>query len=54
MKTYTFTLNIEVDARDAEQALEIAKACAGVLTTCQLAMHPFKLRNVEVDKVEEL
>lgn len=49
MKTFTFTLNVQVDARDKEEALAIAGACKTALEV-QTA---FKLE-VDIDDVEEL
>lgn len=50
MKQFHITLNVEVNARDQEQALEIAGELVAALMTD--SVHPYKVA-VEVDSVEE-
>lgn len=50
MKSYTFTLDIQADARDSEEALDIAKACKAILEGYK---NSYKVQ-VEIDDVEEL
>lgn len=55
MKNFTFTLNIEVDAHDEEEALVIANALKRIITSSSsLSPNPYKLNGVEIDDLEEL
>jgi len=51
MTTFHITLNVEVEARDLEEARAIALDLQGHLATN--SVHPYKLKNVEADDVEE-
>ena len=48
--TFTACINVEIEARDEEQALEIMSEVKAALT----AASPYKLGAVEIDDVEEL
>jgi len=52
MTTFHITLNVEVEARDLEEARAIALDLQGHLAAN--SAHPYKLKNVEADDIEEL
>lgn len=49
MKSFTFTLNVQADARDSEEALDIARACKAILE----GYSAYKI-HVEIDDLEEV
>jgi len=54
MKTVCFTLDIDVEARDEEEALEIAKACRLAIVEGKPQPYKITMANVEIDKLYEL
>ena len=52
LKTFTLTLNVEVLARDHDEALDIGKSLKTLLTDPTAICH-YKAENVELDRVEE-
>lgn len=55
MKTFHVTLNLTFDAKDEQEALDIAKACKELITNLPTRlqhMQPYKV-GVDIDDVEE-
>lgn len=52
MKTFTFALQVEVEARDEEAAADIAGVMVAALVTAS-PDQPFKVNSVEVTDLEE-
>lgn len=53
MRTFAFTLQVEVEARDEEDAADIAGVMKAALVTAS-PDQPFKVNSVEVKDLEEL
>ena len=52
MRDFHATLNLTFQAKDEEEALEIAKICRDAITSSNLGAVPFKI-DVDIDDVEE-